>query len=190
MQRDANNKVKLKSCKTDFEDIEKFTSEYVSRLETSHEITLKYARFIEENLYSLHKLYAKAYILIDQNPLSPLKFSSKLEELELIRYKDISRLKEMEVIELRLLDQLSQRYVHKEADLLVLIERIKDKLSYYDHSVIVLEQQMDAVKQKYESNIDEMEAKLQEMKLKNTIQSESAERLKDLKSQQTNEMHE
>ena len=88
------------------------------------------------------------------------------------------------------MDQLSQRYVHKEADLFVLIERIKDKLSYYDHSVIVLEQQMDAVKQKYESNIDEMEAKLQEMKLKNTIQSESAERLKDLKSQQTNEMHE
>ena len=182
MQRDANNKVKLKTSKISLEETEKFSQEYQTRLETSHEITLKFAKYIEERLHSLHKICSKAHGLIDATPLSPLKFQNQLEELDLIRYKDFSRLKEMEVIELRLLDQLSKRHIHKEANLLVLIEQIKDKMGYYDHSVRTLEQQIDAIQLQHHSQQGEMNSKIQELTLKLNFKSNELEKNKGFQS--------
>lgn len=175
MQRDANNKIKVKAYKPS-DEFEKSNQEYLIRLETSHEITLKYAKYLEQTLYSTHKIYSKAHFLLDPAPLSPLKFQSKLEELEMIRYKDLNRLKEMELIELRVLDQLSQKQVHIEADLLVLIERLKDKMIYYEHSVRTLEQQIDNISLKYKSQETQLEAQLQEITLRASMQASDLEK--------------
>ena len=179
LQRDACHKLKLKSPKFDYEETERKSQDFLTRLETSHEITLKYGKYIEERLYSIHKIYSRAYSLIDSTPVSPLKFQSKLDELELIRYKDINRLKEMEITELRLLDQMSSRYINKEADLLVLIERIKDKLSYYDHAVRSLENQIDSIQLQHQSQRAETEGKMQEIITKYEIQTNDLEKYKD-----------
>ncbi|OMJ71905.1 hypothetical protein SteCoe_29788 [Stentor coeruleus] len=180
MQRDANNKIRLKTAKSPIED-EKGYDEIMLRLESSHEIVLKYVKYIEERLMTIHKLYGKAYALVDSTPMSPMKIPAKIEELEIIKFKDMNRYKEMEVIELKVLDQFASRHVHKETDFLVIIERIKDKLSYYDHSLIALEQQIDAIQLQHQSKESEMQAKLQEITIKCDLQMAEFEKYRGAK---------
>lgn len=166
LQRDANSKVKLKSSKQNFEENTELLNEYLVRLETSHEITLKFAKYVEERLHCTHKIYTKARSLIDNSPASPLKFPNQLEELELIRYKDIFRFKDMEISELRLLDQFSSRHIHKETDLLVIIEQVKDKLIHYDRALQSLDQQIDNITSQNRSQQLELQEVLLEFKEK------------------------
>lgn len=180
MQRDANNKIRLKTAKSPVEE-EKGSDEVLVRLESSHEVVLKYVKYIEERLMTMHKLYAKAYALVDSAQVSPIKMPAKVEELETIRFKDMNRYKEMEVIELKVLDQLASRHVHKETDLLVIIERIKDKLSYYDRSLIALEQQIDTIQLQHQSKESEMQAKLQEITIKCDLQMAEFEKYRGAK---------
>ncbi|OMJ87048.1 hypothetical protein SteCoe_11289 [Stentor coeruleus] len=180
MQRDVNNKIRLKTSKSPVEE-EKGPDEVLIRLESSHEVIMKYVKYIEERLIMMNKLYAKSYALVDSTPVSPMKMPAKVEELETIRFKDMNRYKEMETIELKVLEQLASRHIHKETDLLVIIERIKDKLSYYDRSLIALEQQIDTIQLQHQSKESEMQAKLQEITIKCDLQMAEFEKYRGAK---------
>ena len=182
LQRDAASKQQLKSSRLYYEDLQPSQDQSL-RLESSHEITLKYASFIEDRFLCLQKLNNKLNSLLDPNNPGIQPRPNALEELELIRFKDLSRYKEMEVTELRLLEQLSHRYTNKETDFLVLIERIKDKVAHYDYSIKAFDDQIDKVKLQNMSKENEYQAKIQELSAKNDMQRIELEGIKNCKYQ-------
>ena len=194
LQKDANSKQKMKSCKGNIDELN-VTSDLLGKLESSHDVTLKFAGFVEERLASLQRLMAKVQGLVEGSFRLESVRQSGLDELEMIRFKDLSRFKDMEIIELRLLEQFSCKFVNKESDFLVLVERIKDKLNHYDQSLRTLEDQLDSIRMQNLNKEAELQAKIQELAARADMQKseldhirssqysniESTDRLKDEK---------
>lgn len=176
LQNEANQKAKLKSNKP--EENERIHHEYIERLSFSHDITLRFGRIIEEILISLDKVSNKMCYLLENNSRIQYPFQSKVQELETIHYKDISKFKEMESDELRLLDVLFQRYSDKEQEIIVGIENIDEKLVYYERSIQGLEGKIDSILFKHQSEKNELEARMQELLARCSSYSEQKEHSK------------
>lgn len=184
----------MKSCKGNSEEIAP-ASDLVLKLQSSHDVTLKFAGFVEERFVALQRLMARVQGLVEGSLRLESFRQAGLDELEMTRFKDLTRFKEMEIIELRLLEQFSSKFLNKESDFLVLIERIKDKLSHYDQSLRTLEDQLDSIRMQNLNKENELQAKIQELAARADLQKseldhirsfqysnvESTDRLKDEK---------
>ena len=176
LQNEANQKAKQKNSKVD--DNDKIYHDFIERLSASHDITLRFGRIIEEIIISLDKVNNKMLYLLENTHGSSFHYQSKVQELEIIHYKDISKFKEMESDEMRLLDTLFQRYSEKEKDILTGMQRTEDKFIYYERSMQNLESNIDTIIFKHQSEKNEMEARAQELVARCSTYSEHKEQLK------------
>jgi hypothetical protein len=167
----------MRTGKVEFEEILE-GNDFNCRLESSHDITIKFARHLEERFVAMQKLFGKLQSLLE-SCIQPLTHRPNgLEELELIRFKDLSRFKEMEMIELRLLEHFSSKFANKESDFLVLIERVKDKLSHYDQSLRSLEEQLDIIRLQNHQKESELSGKVQELSARAELHRSELESMK------------
>lgn len=159
LQNEANRKLKPKAK---VEDVETANHEYIDRLSHSHEITLRYARLLEETINSYEKVSSKISQILDSATHNYSNYS-KVQELEIIYYKDLSKFKEMEQLESKVLESLSNKFFDKEKELFRFLARIEERFVYYEKSVQSLESQIDSIIIKNKSEKDESEARVQEL---------------------------
>ena len=159
LQNEANRKLKPKVKQ---EEQENNTHEYVERLSISHEMTLKYARLIEESVQSLEKLSTKLSLILESSSHTFPSFS-KVQDLELIYYKDLSKFKELESIEQRVLESLSSKFSDRDKDLHKSLARVEERLNYYDKTVQNLQSHLDSCLAKSRTEKEESEARVQEL---------------------------
>lgn len=174
LQNEANRKIKPKA-KT--EETENTNHEYIEHLTYSHEMTLKYARLLEETIVSYEKVNSKLSQIVDLAAHNYSNFS-KVQELEMIYYKDLSKFKEMDQVESRVLEFLSNKFFDKEKELFRFLVRIEERFVYYEKSVQNLESQIDSIIVKNKSEKDEGEARVQELLVTVHSYSEQIDRLK------------
>lgn len=174
LQNEANRKLKPK-IKQEEQEIN--THEYVERLSISHEMTLKYARLVEESVQSLEKLSSKLSQILESSSHTFPSFS-KVQDLELIYYKDLSKFKELESIEQRVLESLSSKFSDRDKDLHKSLSRIEERLNYYDKTVQNLQSHLDSCLAKSRTEKEESEARVQELLATCHNYSDQIEKLK------------
>ena len=177
LQNEANKNAKHKN-KNKKTDNYKIHHDFVERLTSSHDITLRFGKTIEEIFLSLDKVSNHMLYLLENTYISSFRCQSKVQELEILHPKDINQFKNMENCELRLLDSLSQKYSDKEKDILTYMQRIEDKFVFYERSIKSLESNIDNIIFKHQSEKNEMEARTQELITRCSASSGQKEQLK------------
>lgn len=175
LQNDPNRRV-ISKAKTLQHDIP--THEYIESLSYSHETTLKYAKLLQTFLDSYEKLNHSLNLVVDSSAPVTQSKPFKLQELEQIYYKDLTKFKEINSKELQMLELYSKQFFQIEKNLHLTVLSIEEKFVLYEKNLKNLESHVDSILYKNKAEKDEFQTRLQELLETCHDYSEQIEQLK------------
>lgn len=153
--------------------------EYIERLSCSHETTLKYFKLVQEMFEGYEKLNQSLSMILNSSAPTSYK-TSQLGELEHICYKDLSKFKEMDFKESKLLESCCREYSQIQKKLHSVVLGIEEKCVIYEKNLKGLEEHVDSIIYKSKVERDECQSRLQELLETCHDYSEQIEKLKQI----------
>ena len=153
--------------------------EYIERLSCSHETTLKYFKLVQDMFEGYEKLNQSMSMILNSSAPTSYK-ASQLGELEHICYKDLSKFKEMDFKEAKLLESCCREYSQIQKKLHSAVLGVEEKCVIYEKNLKSLEEHVDSIIYKSKVERDECQGRLQELLETCHDYSEQIEKLKQM----------